>query len=76
MNDQVAADEIAGMRDRLIELSSVSGVDDAAGVDVIAALERLKAGRSGFPGHRGTPREPGAGVEHAVAEDVRVAAAG
>jgi hypothetical protein len=42
MNEQVAAGEIAGMVDRLIELPSMLG-EDAARVDVIAALEKLKA---------------------------------
>ncbi|NDL56256.1 HNH endonuclease [Phytoactinopolyspora mesophila] len=47
MSEQVAVDEVAGMVDRLIELSSVVG-DDAAGIDMIAAAERLKAAAAAF----------------------------
>ncbi|WP_162452596.1 HNH endonuclease [Phytoactinopolyspora mesophila] len=47
MNEQMAVGEIAGMVDRLIELSSAMD-DDAACVDVIAAAERLKAATAAF----------------------------
>jgi ABC-type multidrug transport system fused ATPase/permease subunit len=47
MSEQVAVDEVAGMVDRLIELSSVVD-DDAACIDMIAAVERLKAAAAAF----------------------------
>jgi hypothetical protein len=45
MSEQLAVDEVAGMLARLIELPSMLG-EDAARVDVTAALEKLKAAAS------------------------------
>jgi hypothetical protein len=45
MSEQLAVDEVAGMLARLIELPSMLG-EDAARVDVITALEKLKAAAS------------------------------